>query len=157
MNPLLAFATFAAALGLSTNDKPQTSWEGPGKFCAYAAIIELSDTENITAHMVGIHSARFTWQGSFGELDVRAIGWASEPKGRLAVQKTSLGHMMFAERRVEQGYEVAIWNGDHGAVYFRSPKRFTADQMNVIDQVDLFDEAKPKPEGCKYRMLFAWD
>ena len=116
----------------------------------------MQESERIVPLQAGIHSANFSWEGDFGEMEVRAIGWASEPKGRKIDKMTGKGHVRYAERKVDDGYSVAIWNGKKGAVYFNSPRRITAAQYAAIDRVDMFDEAEPDPENCKYRMFFSW-
>ena len=56
----------------------------------------------------------------------------------------------------EDGYRVAIWNGENGAAYFTSPRPFTASQRRAIARVRLFNEGE-NPEGCGLRTMFSWE
>lgn len=129
--------------------------EGPGRFCGYSPIIDLRPGEKVTTLEGGIHGGRFRWDGPFGSLDVYGIGWASRPKGRM-IRAPGTRPARFARRRIEAGHEIAIWNGAHGAAYFRSAAPFTASQLRAIDRVDLFEEGQT-PSGCKLRTMFSWE
>jgi hypothetical protein len=129
---------------------------GPGRFCGYAPIIDLLPGEKVTTGQGGIHSGSFVWEGAFGRFEVRGIGWASPPKGRILRAQTDARPARFAERRVDGGYEIAIWNGAHGAAYFTSPTPFTARQLEAIDRVRLFEEGQDPP-NCKLRTIFVWE
>jgi hypothetical protein len=95
-------------------------------------------------------------EGAFGSLEVRGIGWASPPKGRIIEAATSTRPARFGQRRVKGRYEVAIWNGAHGAAYFISSQRFTAAQQEAIRRVTLFEEGQT-PRGCNLRTPFSSD
>jgi len=129
---------------------------GPARFCGYAPIIDLLPGEKVTTLEGGIHGGSFLWEGAFGSLKVHGIGWASPAKGRMLNPPTADRPARFAQRRVNQGYEVAIWNGAHGAAYFISPTRFSAPQLAAIDRVRLFEEGQD-PTGCKLRTIFVWE
>jgi len=94
--------------------------EGPGRFCGYSPVIDLKAGETITTLDGGIHSGRFLWEGPFGSLKVNGIGWAGRPGGLIVLEPVGNRPARFAQRRVDDGFEVAIWNGRQGAAYFRS-------------------------------------
>jgi hypothetical protein len=129
---------------------------GPGRFCGYAPIIDLVAGEKVTTLQGGIHGGSFRWDGDFGSLEVHGIGWASRPKGAVVKAAAGAKPARFAQRRVKEGYEVSIWNGAHGAAYFKSPKPFTASQLRAVDRVLLFEEGQA-PSGCDLRTIFSWD
>ena len=130
-------------------------WRGPGRFCGLGPIIDVTGDERIQSLTGGMHSGSFRWSGGFGTLLVRGIAWAAKPPGRALAQRTSKGHILFAERRERGGYTVALWNGDNGAAYFTSPQRLTSAQRAAIDRVDLFNEGE-EPKGCTYRTVFSY-
>ena len=130
--------------------------EGPGRFCGYSPIIDLLPGERITTLEGGIHSGSFRWEGSFGSLDVRGIGWAARPKGRIVEAQVGAKPARFAQRRTSKRYEVAIWNGGHGAAYFSAAKPLSANQLKAISRVKLFEEGQA-PSGCKLRTSFSWE
>lgn len=129
---------------------------GPGRFCGYSPIIDLRDGEKVTTLEGGIHGGSFRWEGVFGTLEVYGIGWASRPKGRIVKARFSNTPARFAQKRVERLYQIAIWNGEHGAAYFTSPKPFTSPQLDAIDRVKLFEEGQ-SPSDCKLRTIFSWE
>lgn len=130
--------------------------EGPGRFCGYSPIIDLLPGEKVTTLEGGIHGGSFRWEGPFGSLDVRGIGWASRPNGRIVEVQTSTRPARFAQRRVNRRYEIAIWNGAHGAAYFSSATPLTARQIKAISRVNLFEEGQT-PSDCSLRTSFSWD
>jgi len=130
--------------------------KGPARFCGYSPIIDLLPGERIETLGGGIHGGTFRWTGDFGSLKVNGIGWASKPEGKAASKRNGMGHIRFAQRRVEGEYVVAIWNSAHGAAYFSSAEPFTKLQLAAIDRVDLFNEGED-PEGCKLRTIFSWE
>lgn len=138
----LAFAPMAL-------DKPDLV--GPGRFCGYSPIIDLLPGERVTAGNGGMHGGSFRWEGEFGALDVYGIGWASRPKGRALKQPTSKGHIRFREKREDKRHVVAIWNGRHGAAYFKSDQPISSAQLAAIDRVSLFDENDEDLAGCDFR------
>lgn len=129
---------------------------GPGRFCGYSPIIDLADGEKVTTLEGGIHGGSFRWEGAFGTLDVHGIGWASRPKGRIVKARSSNSPARFAQKRVEGIYQIAIWNGMHGAAYFTSSRPFTQPQLDAIDRVELFEEGQ-SPSDCKLRTIFSWE
>ncbi|MES1974762.1 MAG: hypothetical protein V4472_20090 [Pseudomonadota bacterium] len=129
---------------------------GPARFCGYAPIIDLLPGEKVTTLEGGIHGGSFRWEGAFGSFEVRGIGWASPPKGRMLNPPTTEKPARFKQRRVKQGYQVAIWNGAHGTAYFTSPTPFGAPQLMAIERVRLFEEGQ-EPSGCKLRTIFVWE
>ena len=129
---------------------------GPGRFCGYAPIIDLVAGERVTTLQGGIHGGSFRWEGDFGSLEVHGIGWASRPHGSIVKAAAGAKPARFAPRRVKEGYEIAIWNGAHGAAYFKSRNPFTAPQLRAIDRVLLFEEGQA-PSGCDLRTIFSWD
>lgn len=129
---------------------------GPGRFCGYSPIIDLLGGEKVTTLEGGIHGGSFRWEGAFGTLDVYGIGWASRPKGRIVKSRRSNSPARFAQKRVEGVYQIAIWNGAHGAAYFTSSIPFTQPQLGAIDRVELFEEGQ-SPSGCKLRTIFSWE
>jgi hypothetical protein len=131
--------------------------EGPARFCGYSPIIDLAPGEKVTTLEGGVHAGNFRWEGPFGVLDVRGIGWAGRPKGRIVEARTDARPARFAQRRDEDGrHGVALWNGGHGAAYFSSPTPLTARQMEAIRRVTLFEEGQTPP-NCALRTVFAWD
>ena len=130
--------------------------KGPARFCGYSPVIDLLPGESITTLGGGIHGGNFRWEGPFGSLDVSGIGWASRPRGRIAEARTRTNPARFAQRRVDDRYVVAIWNGAQGAAYFSSASPFTSDQLRAISRVDLFQEGQ-SPEGCDLRTVFSFD
>jgi hypothetical protein len=116
----------------------------------------LLDGESVTILQGGIHGGSFRWDGAFGSLEVRGIGWASRPKGRIVSEQTDLRPARFAQRRSDGRYEIAIWNGRHGAAHFISEHRFTNQQIEAIGRVRLFEEGET-PEGCNLRTVFLWE
>lgn len=153
MKALLIAGTLAMALSAPAR---AATLEGPARFCGYSPIIDLLAGETITTLRGGPHSGDFRWTGAFGALDVRAIGWASRPKGALVQPPTDTRPARFAQRRIKGRYEVAIWNGAHGAAYFSSPNPLTAHQIGAISRVTLFEEGDT-PTGCDLQMAFSWD
>jgi hypothetical protein len=69
--------------------------QGPGRFCGYAPVIDLMEGERVTTLESGIHGGSFLWEGSFGSLEVRGIGWASKSPGRVALERTAAGQVRF--------------------------------------------------------------
>ena len=130
--------------------------KGPGRFCGYSPIIDLLPGERIETLEGGIHGGTFRWIGDFGSLEVNGVGWAGEPKGKVALKRNAKGHVRFAQHRAKGEYVVAIWNGANGAAYFSSAKPITETQVTAIDRVDLFEEGQ-KPEGCNLRTIFSWE
>jgi hypothetical protein len=145
-----AYAFFAVSSEATTGELV-----GPGRFCGYAPIIDLVAGEKVTTLSGGIHAGSFRWEGEFGSLIVYGIGWASPPRGTVVRPLAGKRPARFAQHRVEDNYEIAIWNGAHGAAYFRSKTPFTALQLRAIDRVTLFEEGQT-PQSCKLRTLFAW-
>lgn len=66
---------FALLLGIRS-PAIASDLEGPGRFCGYSPIIDLVEGESITTLESGIHGGSFQWDGQFGTLSVRGIGWA---------------------------------------------------------------------------------
>lgn len=135
---------------------PASDLEGPARFCGYSPIIDLMPGERITLLEGGIHSGNFRWEGPFGSLDVRGVGWASRPPGRIVEARTNAKPARFAQRRADESFVVAIWNGAQGAAYFSSVSPLTPDQIRAIDRVSLYQEGQ-NPEGCDLRTTFSWD
>ena len=129
--------------------------DGPARFCGYSPIIDLKRGETVTTLQGGGHGGRFRWDGPFGSMTVDGIGWASKPPGRIVEPKVGDNPARFAVRRDDRGYVIAIWNGEHGAAYFTSPRPFTAKQRHAIARVRLFNEGED-PEGCDLRTVFYW-
>lgn len=149
----------AAVMGLLasvTSSANASSIVGPGRFCGYSPIIDLRDGEKVTTLEGGIHGGSFRWEGAFGTLEVHGVGWASRPRGRIVKARSSNNLARFAQKRVEGLYHIAIWNGEHGAAYFTSPKSFTRPQLDAIDRVELFEEGQ-SPSNCKLRTIFSWE
>ncbi|PJG46364.1 hypothetical protein CAF53_19455 [Sphingobium sp. LB126] len=130
--------------------------EGPGRFCGYSPIIDLMPGKKVTTLEGGIHGGGFRWEGAFGTLEVYGTGWASRPKGRIVKSRSADSPARFAQKRAEGGYQIAIWNGSHGAAYFTSPTPFTQSQLKAIDRVVLFEEGQ-SPSNCKSRTIFSWE
>lgn len=151
----MLFLAASSAVLLSTS-AIAADIEGPGRFCGYSPIIDLLPGEKVTILEAGIHLGSFRWEGAFGSLDVTGVGWAGRPKGRVVKTQTSTKPARFASRRVDRGYQIAIWNLAHGAAYFTSPAPFTASQMEAISRVSLFEEGQT-PLGCDLRTMFSWD
>lgn len=128
---------------------------GPARFCGYSPIIDLLPGEKVTTLEGGIHGGSFLWEGTFGTLEVHGIGWASRPKGRIATARSSTKPAMFAQRRVDERYVIAIWNGANGAAYFSSARPLTVPQLEAIKRVNLFEEGET-PSGCSLRTVFSW-
>jgi len=129
---------------------------GPGRFCGYSAIIDLAPEEKVTTLAGGVHGGDFRWEGPFGSLDVYGTGWASRPKRRMVSPPSGAKPARFAEQRVDGRYEVAIWNGAHGAAYFRSTSPLTPSQLAAIGRIVLFEEGET-PSGCNLRAGFSRD
>jgi hypothetical protein len=129
---------------------------GPARFCGYSPIIDLLPGEKVTTLEGGIHAGNFRWEGPFGVLDVRGIGWAGRPKGRIVEAWTETRPARFAQRRADGRHVVAIWNGGHGAAYFSSATPFTVRQMEAIRRVALFEEGQTPPD-CALRTIFSWE
>jgi hypothetical protein len=144
-----------SAAQAEADDKP-VGLEGPGRFCGYSPIIDLTPGERATPLEGGIHSGSFRWEGAFGSLLVHGIGWASRPPGRILEPQTNKTPARFAQRRANDRYEVAIWNGAQAAAYFVSESPFTKPQIAAIRRVRLYQEGET-PSGCNLRTGFAWD
>lgn len=142
-------------LGLVATPATASDLEGPARFCGYSPIIDLKFGEKITTLQGGIHGGSFQWDGDFGSLVVRGIGWASHPKGRLVVEPSEGRPGHFAQRRQDGKYIIAIWNGQQGVAYFESGTRFTDQQRAAIDRVRVFQEGE-EPSGCDLRTVFVW-
>ena len=145
-----------ASLGATAAPVSAGELAGPGRFCGYSPIIDLLEGEKVTTLQGGIHGGSFRWDGAFGSLEVNGIGWASRPKGRIVSKQTDVRPARFAQRRTDGRYQIAIWNGRHGAAYFTSPNRFTRQQIEAIERVRLFEEGET-PEGCNLRTVFSWE
>ena len=130
--------------------------EGPARFCGYSPIIDLLSGEKVTTIEGGIHGGSFRWEGSFGSLDVHGIGWAARPKGRIVEVQANTKPARFAQRRMNNRYVIAVWNGAHGAAYFSSEKRLNARHIEAISRVQLFEEGQDPP-NCNLRTSFSWD
>jgi hypothetical protein len=139
---------------------PRAIWardlKGPARFCGYSPIIDLRANENVTILEGGIHGGTFRWSGAFGSLDVSGIGWASPPVGRIEKPLSDGVPARFAQRRQDGRFVIAIWNGRHGAAYFRSQTRFTAAHIEAIDRVKLYEEGET-PTNCNLRTTFSWE
>jgi hypothetical protein len=148
----------AVALGLVVWAPAQAAdLVGPARFCGYSPIIDLAPGEKVTTLQGGVHSGDFRWEGPFGSLDVRGIGWGARPRGRIVEARTSTRPARFAQRRDEDGrHVVALWNGGYGAAYFRSTTPLTARQVEAIRRVTLFEEGET-PSGCDLRTIFSWE
>lgn len=129
--------------------------QGPARFCGYSPIIDLEADERVKTLTGGIHGGTFLWTGSFGSLEVSGVGWARRPEGKIVLKGTGGRPARFAQRKIDGEYEIAIWNGAHGAAYFRSANELTEAQINAIDRVRLFEEGQ-EPEGCDLRTSFFW-
>ncbi len=149
----LCIAVAALAIGAPAS---AADLNGPARFCGYSPIIDLRKDESVTVLEGGIHAGSFLWEGEFGSLEVTGIGWASRPLGRVVSQQSGQRPARFAERRTEGSYEIAIWNGEHGAAYFRSDRPFTKLQVEAIMRVRLYNEGE-NPEGCNLRTVFSWE
>ncbi|UVO49096.1 hypothetical protein M0208_00610 [Sphingomonas sp. SUN019] len=151
---------YAAALGftLTIASVPAlaSDLEGPARFCGYSPIIDLLAGERVTTLEGGIHGGSFRWEGDFGILDVHGVGWASRPKGRIVKAFSASRPARFAERKIDERYQVAIWNGVHAAAYFTSPAPLTPQQLTAIDRVSLFEEGQ-SPSNCKLRTTVTWE
>lgn len=130
--------------------------KGPARFCGYSPIIDLREGERVETLQGGIHGGSFRWDGPFGSLEVFGVGWASRPKGRIVARQSGERPARFAERQVDGAYEIAIWNGENGAAYFRSDRPFTSKQIAAVKRVRLFNEGET-PEGCDLSTVFVWD
>ncbi|WP_081606908.1 hypothetical protein [Asticcacaulis benevestitus] len=148
---ILIFGVLALVCQWSTAQSAELT--GPGRFCGYSPIIDLLPGEKVTVLEGGIHAGSFRWEGNFGSLDVKGIGWASRPKGRI-IHHPGTEYAVFAQRRNEGHYTVAIWNGAHGAAYFQSDKHFSEEQYAAIDRVRLFEEGE-QPSNCMLRTSFS--
>ena len=145
----------ALAMGFSTQCEA-TELMGPARFCGYSPIIDLLPGEKVTTLDGGIHGGRFRWEGAFGTLDVNGIGWASRPPGQIVEAQTSTKPARFAQRQVDGGYVVAIWNGSHGAAYFKSATSLTPNQITAINRVTLFEWGET-PTACDLQTIFSWE
>ena len=74
------------SLGVITWPSTASELEGPARFYGYSPTIDLGPGEKITTLQGGIHGGSFRWDGDFGSMVVRGIGWASRPNGRLVMQ-----------------------------------------------------------------------
>lgn len=151
--------TIAAFLSLAPLIPPSaqaSELEGPARFCGYSPIIDLLPGEKVTTLGGGLHGGSFRWEGEFGHLEVYGAGWASRPKGRIVKTAPPQRPARFAQKKVQDGYQIAIWNRAQAAAYFTSPTAFTPAQLAAIDRVTLFQEGE-KPEGCKLRTIFVWE
>jgi hypothetical protein len=147
----------AAALVMASGAPARAAeLEGPARFCGYSPIIDLLPGEKVTTLEGGIHGGSFRWEGPFGSLDVRGIGWAARPSGQIIEAQAGARPARFAERQVEGRHEIAIWNGAHGAAYFSSEKPLTARQIKAIGRVTLFNEGEA-PSNCKLSTAFSWE
>jgi len=155
MMKLIASISFGFAL-LHGTPVNASELRGPARFCGYAPVVDLLAGEKATTLPGGIHGGSFLWEGEFGSLEVRGIGWAARPKGRIVKVQTDTRPARFAQRRVEGRYEIAIWNGAHGAAYFISPVPFNTRQLQAIDRVSLFEEGQD-PSNCSLRTIFVWE
>lgn len=131
-------------------------FEGPGRFCGYAAIIELRSGERIIPTQGGIHGGTFEWQGAFGKLEVVNIGWAAKPREEPMPARTGTGQTQFPEVLGKDGHSKKIWDRANGVAIFTSDAPLTAAQLEAIDRVGLFTEGE-RPENCKYGTVFSWD
>jgi hypothetical protein len=146
-----------AAVATMFSAKPDSGeLVGPARFCGYSPIIDLLPGERVLTLEGGIHGGRFRWDGSFGSLDVFGTGWASRPPGRISRPQTDTRPARFAQRREDDRYVVAIWNGEHGAAYFSSDKPLTLRQTRAISRVTLYQEGET-PSGCDLQTVFVWE
>lgn len=144
------------AVLLSSAPAVAAELEGPARFCGYSPIIDLLPGEKVSTLHNGIHGGSFRWEGRFGALEVRGVGWASRPKGRMTIPPTRSKPAVFAQRREDDRYVIAIWNGANGAAYFVSDRPLTGPQRKAIGRVNLFEEGET-PSGCSLRTMFVWD
>jgi hypothetical protein len=151
----ISFVLAITALSVATPCEA-ADLRGPARFCGYAPIIDLLRDESVTTMGGGIHGGSFRWNGKFGSLIVHGIGWARRPDGESAEPGSNSRPAVFKQRRVSDGYEIAIWNGAHGAAYFNSAKPFTPRQLEAIRRVTLFEEGET-PSNCKLRTTFDWN
>ena len=143
------------SLGVFTSPATASDLEGPARFCGYSPIIDLRPGEKITILQGGIHGGSFQWDGDFGSMVVRGIGWATRPKGQLVVHPSEGRPGQFAQQKRDGKFVIAIWNGRQGAAYFESPARFSDEQRAAIGRVRLFQEGEA-PSDCDLRTVFAW-
>lgn len=156
MRPVYAAIVVFAFTNFATTPALANDLQGPARFCGYSPVIDLLSGEKVTTLEGAIHSGSFRWEGAFGVLNVRGIGWASRPKGRIVKALSAGSPARFAQRKTISGYQVAIWNGSHAAAYFTSAAPFTAQQLAAIGRVGLFEEGQ-SPSNCKLRTVFSWD
>ncbi|WP_236672193.1 hypothetical protein [Croceicoccus sp. YJ47] len=143
------------SLGVITSPATASELERPARFCGYSPIIDVRPGEKITTLQGGIHGGSFRWDGDFGSIVVRGIGWASRPNGRLVMQPAEGRPGQFAQQRKDGKYVIAIWNGRQGTAYFESSTRFTVEQRAAIERVRLFQEGE-EPSDCDLRTVFVW-
>jgi hypothetical protein len=151
-----ALALIISCCGIAGTPALASELEGPARFCGYSPIIDLQAGETITTLQGGIHGANFRWDGAFGSMVVRGIGWASRPEGRLVAEPTEDKPGRFAQRKRDGKYTIAIWNGRQGAAYFESAARFTDRHYEAIERVRLFQEGE-EPSDCDLRTVFVWN
>lgn len=143
------------ALGVAAPPVTAADLEGPARFCGYSPIIDLKPGEKIATLSGSIHGGSFRWEGDFGSLVVRGIGWASRPTAPLVVQPSQVRPGQFAERRRDGTFVIAIWNGRQEAAYFESSARFNDERREAIGRVRLFQEGENPPD-CDLRTVYAW-
>jgi hypothetical protein len=151
---LLAAIFLALGADASASEPNDYSFEGPGRFCGYSAIIDLRQGETISNMEGGIHGASFAWSGAFGRFDIRANGWAAPPSSSVVMVRPD-GVRELATRRSKGHYQTTLWNGRQGVVSFTTDRRPTAAQMAAMRRVSLFQEGE-EPSECRYRMTFSW-
>ncbi len=151
----IVLASALCLLNFLAAEASASELSGPAKFCGYSPIIDLQPGEIVTPIQGGIHAGSFRWDGSFGSIVVRGLGWASRPEGRLEIEPTEEKPGRFAERNQDGKYVIAIWNGRQSAAYFESSTRFTDRQLAAIDRVRLFQEGE-EPSDCDLQTKFVW-
>jgi hypothetical protein len=151
-----ALASVLLVFSMVVSPTAASDLEGPARFCGYSPIIDLRAGETITTLSGGIHGGSFQWDGAFGSLVVNGIGWANRPRGRLLIEPSEENPGQFAQRKNDEKYTIAIWNGRQGVAYFESPNRFTDEQRAAIGRVRLFQEGE-EPSNCDLRTVFVWN
>ncbi|MFM1977479.1 MAG: hypothetical protein RL145_2325 [Pseudomonadota bacterium] len=151
-----ALASSLVFFAVLTTPARATEVTGPARFCGYSTIIDLEAGEKVRIVDAGIHAGRFLWLGSFGALEVRNIGWAKRPAGRIVRKSTQAKPARFQQTKSRDVYSVALWNGRQGVAYITSSTRFTTNQIEAIDRVKLYQEGEP-PQNCTMRTVFIWE
>ncbi len=153
---MLALA-LVTTLAAGDGESEKEPWQGPGRFCGYATVLDLADREQLVLGEGGMHSSHYRWSGPFGAIDVSEINWASPPDGSGRVIVETGSRRTYRKRLVSGEWKYAVWDKGHLTAYLSS-NAFDGSKrdLTLVDRIALVDHAGETAKDCKYRLVFSF-